>query len=174
MNFSPQKQTDLFISSMVLEHLPTEEEHDFIVKAEKCLVKNGTFMALVPGNMRFFGIEDEIAGHYRRYDRDSLFKLLDESKFKDSSVTGLTFPLSNFLLPLSNFLVRRSESFKLNLNSKERTLLSGHRNVIFKSKFPRFFRLILNKFTLSPFYFFQWCFKNNDNCLILFIQATKI
>jgi 2-polyprenyl-3-methyl-5-hydroxy-6-metoxy-1,4-benzoquinol methylase len=174
LNFQSPNKVDCVISSMVLEHLPMQEEKEFVIKSGNLLSKNGIFVALVPANMKFWGIEDEIAGHYRRYDRHSLLSLLKKSEMRASRITGLTFPLSNFLLPLSNFLVKRSENVKLEVSLQERTLLSGHREVVFKTRFPIFFKVLLNKYTLSPFYFLQWCFQNNSNCLILCVEAEKI
>jgi hypothetical protein len=174
LDFQTQNKVDCVISSMVLEHLPTQEENDFVLKSGSLLSEKGIFVALVPANMKFWGIEDEIAGHYRRYDRQSLLNVLEKSKMKASKITGLTFPLSNLLLPLSNFLVTRNENVKLEVGLQERTLMSGHRDVAFKTRFPFFLKLLLNQFTLSPFYFLQWCFKNNRNCLILCVEAEKI
>lgn len=165
---------DFVIAAMVLEHLDSFEERAFIQKCEDFLKTNGVLMLFVPAELSYWGIEDEVAGHFRRYTRQSLTNLLAPFKFSIESIRGLTFPLSNMLLTLSNFLVRRSETPNLQLEIKERTLLSGHRDVMFKTVFPKSFCLILNKFTLYPFYLMQNLFKNSPKSLVIFMKARKL
>ena len=173
LNFEGQTKVDLVISSMVLEHLSPAEEQRFIMQSEKYLFKSGIFIGLVPANMKFWGIEDEIAGHFRRYSRDAIRKLLAESNFQVSKIFGLTFPLSNILLPLSNYLVKRSEKDKLQIDLKARTVASGHRDVIFKTRFPFVLGIFLNKYFLSPFYLMQIIFEKSQDSLVLYIEAKK-
>lgn len=61
---------DLIISSMVIEHLPDEMESKFMEKSSLLLNKGGRMIGLVPSSPNHWGIEDEIAGHFRRYDID--------------------------------------------------------------------------------------------------------
>ena len=173
LDFAGQTKVDLVISSMVLEHLSPVEELRFVMQSEKYLSESGVFIGLVPANMKFWGIEDEIAGHFRRYSRDSIRKLFAESNFQVQKIFGLTFPLSNILLPLSNYLVKRSEKDKLEIDLKARTVASGHRDVIFKTRFPNIFGIFLNRYFLSPFYLMQIIFEKNQNSLVLYIEAKK-
>lgn len=165
---------DLVVSAMVLEHLDTYQEQAFIEKCLNSLIENGVLMLFVPANPNFWGVEDEIAGHFRRYHSSDLIALLDPAKFEVNMVRGLTWPLSNILLPISNLFVKRAEITKLSLEMRERTLLSGHRDVLYKTVYPRYFRFFLNPFMLYPFYVLQNIFKHNKNSLILFMQATKV
>jgi hypothetical protein len=174
LDFVEDTKVDLLISSMVLEHLSPVEEQRFVMQSEKYLSGNGVFIALVPANMMFWGIEDEIAGHFRRYSRDSLSSLFVKSNFQVSKIFGLTFPLSNMLLPLSNYLVKRSEKDKLEIDLRARTLASGHRDIVFKTRFPNILGIFLNKLFLSPFYLMQIIFERNQNSLVLYIEAKKI
>lgn len=165
---------DLLVSAMVLEHLDSYQEQAFIRKCLNSLKENGVLMLFVPANSNYWGVEDEIAGHFRRYLSSDLIDLLDPAKWEVNLVRGLTWPLSNILLPISNFFVKRAEITNLSLEMHERTLLSGHRDVMYKTVFPRYFRFFLNSFTLYPFYILQNIFKYNSNSLILFMQATKV
>jgi len=165
---------DLVVSAMVLEHLDTKQEQAFIEKCLNSLKENGVLMLFVPANSNYWGVEDEIAGHFRRYLSSDLIALLDPTKWEVNLVRGLTWPLSNILLPISNFFVKRAEIMNLSLEMHERTLLSGHRDVMYKTVFPRYFRFFLNPFTLYPFYVLQNIFKHNSNSLVLFMQATKV
>lgn len=165
---------DLLVSAMVLEHLDSYQEQAFIRKCLNSLKENGVLMLFVSANSNYWGVEDEIAGHFRRYLSNDLIALLDPAKWEVNLVRGLTWPLSNILLPISNFFVKRSEITNLSLEMHERTLLSGHRDVMYKTVFPRYFRFFLNSFTLYLFYVLQNIFKYNSNSLILFMQATKV
>ncbi len=165
---------DLVVSAMVLEHLDSSEEEAFLQKCHDSLKTNGVLILFVPANPNYWGIEDEVAGHFRRYTSQSLVHLVENFNFSVGLVRGLTWPLSNMLLPLSNLFVKRAEYSNLELEKKERTLLSGHRDVMFKTVFPRSLRFVLNKVTLYPFYLAQNVFKNNPNSLVIYLRAKKI
>ena len=166
------KKVDLVISSMVLEHLDDNAEISFMHKSKKCLKHKGLMIALVPASPRHWGIEDEIAGHYRRYTRQKLEQLTTNSSWDLLHIAGLTLPTSNFLLPISNFLVKRSELTKLELSFLERTKHSGRREVKFKTYLPTLFGLIVNKYTLNPLYKLQNFFSKSECALVLYFEAT--
>lgn len=113
--------TDLIISCMVLEHLPSVQEGVFFEKAYNCLSSNGVVITIVPASQKHWGIEDDIAGHFRRYSTDMILKLLDFNKWTLNNSQGLTYPISNILLPISNYLVRRGEKSQLNLSQVDKT-----------------------------------------------------
>lgn len=128
-------------------------------------------IALVPSSPSHWGIEDDIAGHYRRYTKHSIETLTSVSGWKLLHIAGLTFPISNFLLPISNFLVNRSERSNLKLSTLDRTKLSGRRQVKFKTFFPSIFGLLLNKYTLSPMYILQKLFSKSEHALVLYFET---
>lgn len=66
------QSVDLVISSMVLEHLDEEQVARYFEHAARQLRPGGRGVFFVPGSPRHWGIEDEIAGHYRRYSVASL------------------------------------------------------------------------------------------------------
>lgn len=102
-NDKNQFKFDLIISSMVLEHLDDSDETYFFKKSKKILNENGKIIGLVPAGMRYWGVKDIIAGHYRRYERFYLKELFKKNSLEIIFLEGLTFPISNILLPLSNF-----------------------------------------------------------------------
>src|SRR3569833_3468591 len=106
------QDTDLVISCMVMEHLNDREEAEFVRKAIRRLMPQGRLIGLVPASPRHWNIEDEIAGHYRRYTRDRIRDLCAKMDLCLQDMAGLTYPLSKHLLPVSNFLVRRAEEHK--------------------------------------------------------------
>jgi SAM-dependent methyltransferase len=162
---------DLVISCMVMEHLDDQDQSLFWERAAACLREGGLMICLVPASRAHWGIEDEIAGHFRRYDRSQIHDLAEINSYTVSHEACLTYPLSNFLLPLSNFLVRRSEFKKLKLTMDERTRLSGIREVKMKTRFPNIFGIILNRVTLYPFYVLQTLHLRNEKALVLYFEA---
>src|SRR5687768_14904039 len=63
----PDEPVDLIVSSMVIEHPPDEQEAQYFERARRTLRSGGRVVLIVPASPRFWGIEDEIAGHQRRY-----------------------------------------------------------------------------------------------------------
>ena len=170
--FDPSERVDLVISCMVLEHFDDASELKFLTKAKQCLGENGRTVMLVPASTAHWGIEDEIAGHFRRYSLNGLRKLYEANGWNVNHIAGLTFPVSNLLLPISNFLVNRAERHKMSLTALERTKQSGRRTVKYKTYFPQFLGLILNPVTLYPFHLLQKLFARSNRSLVAYLEAS--
>lgn len=168
---SSENNADLVISCMVMEHLDDKNQKGFMEKSAVVLCKGGNMIGLVPSSPDHWGIEDEIAGHYRRYTKKTISDLMSATGWRLLHCRGLTFPVSNLLLPISNFLVKRKERQKLMLSKLERTKQSGRRKVLFKTSFPSVFLLLLNRVVLYPFHILQKVFGDNDNALVLYFEA---
>jgi SAM-dependent methyltransferase len=169
---APDDPADLVISSMVVEHLPDEQEAAYFARAATTLRPGGRAALLVPSSPRHWGIEDDVAGHQRRYTRAGLRARLDELGWTLEHAAGLTFPLSNALLPISNRLVARAEADRLAMSELERTLHSGNREVEGKTTFPAAARLVLNERALYPLHALQKAFRRSDRALVLYAEAT--
>jgi hypothetical protein len=139
-----------------------------MTKAASLLVTGGRLCVLVPGSPSHWGIEDETAGHLRRYTFEMLRALAKKTGLVILDLRGLTYPLSNLVLSLSNLLVRRSESHKLSLSTRERTIASGARSVPFKTTFPGWLHLLVNEVTLYPFHVAQTLARNNPASLVIY------
>lgn len=162
---------DLVVSCMVIEHLDDSGEQAFIAQARSTLASGGRMISLVPASPAHWGIEDEIAGHFRRYSADSAQRLLVRAGWTIDHVAGLTFPVSNLLFPVSNWLVRRSEANKLALSMTERTKRSGDRDVSMKTHFPDALGLVLNPVVLYPLHLLQKLFRRSDRAMVLYLEA---
>lgn len=162
---------DLVISCMVMEHLDDAGQAAFLARAAASLKAGGRMIGLVPASPAHWGIEDDIAGHQRRYTRSTLAALAAANGWALRHVAGLTYPLSNLLLPLSNLLVGRAESSRLALTPLERTRLSGRREVAFKTAFPVALGLLLNEVTMLPLYFVQRMCARAEGALVLYFEA---
>ena len=149
------KSVDIVVSSMVLEHLNEAQVADYFEHAAQLLRPDGRGIFFVPGSPHHWGIEDEIAGHCRRYTIGSLSDAARQHGWLPIHVVGLTYPLSNLLLGMSNALVRRAEEHKQTLSLQERTEQSGSREVEWKTEFPGWTGMFLNETTLRPVHWLQ-------------------
>jgi len=174
LKYKTIKKADLILASLVIEHFSLKKEEQFFRKSRFSLKKNGSLLCYIPGSPDHWGIEDETAGHHRRYTIGGLRKRLASLGWKPKKIEGITYPLSNVLLPISNWLVKKYEAEKLKLNFDQRTRSTGRRCVPFKTKFPSYLKIILNPFILYPFYLMQVLFKNHPKSLTLFFEATPV
>lgn len=167
------QRIDLVISCMVMEHMDEPAEAAYLNTARAWLKDDGLLIGLVPGSPAHWGIEDEIAGHYRRYTRTRIDEVLRANALEPRHVAGLTFPVSNLLLPLSNFLVNRSERQKVQLSKLEQTKLSGRRDVAYKTRFPPLLGLLLNPYALYPLHLVQKALAASESALVLYFEAQQ-
>jgi SAM-dependent methyltransferase len=170
----PSKTGDLVISCMVMEHLEDDFQFEFMKTSAGHLKQGGVMIGIVPGSPAHWGIEDDIAGHCRRYTRKSIQELASACGWSLIHIVGLTFPISNLLLPISNFLVNRSEHSKLSLPILERTKQSGRREVKFKTHFPSLLRIVLNEYTIYPLHLIQKIFSKSEKALVIYFELTPI
>lgn len=165
------RDTDLVISCMVMEHLSETEQVAFMEVAQRHLRPGGCMIGIVPASPEHWGVEDEIAGHRRRYTRSLLQALAAGTHWRIAHVAGLTFPVSNLLLPLSNALVARKEQAKLQLSKLERTKQSGIRDVGFKTHFPAVLRFLLNEVVMWPLHGLQKWMSGSRRALVIYFEA---
>ena len=152
-------KADLVFSMMVLEHI--EDDLRFLVKMKKLSKKNGIVLIGVPARKNKWGIEDDISGHYRRYERDDLLELFRKSDLKDIKIWSVGVPISNLLFKLSNLVIKKSHAAtKKELSRIEQTRVSGFKDIQYKTLFPAYFNLLLNKYTMLPFCIAQKFFYN--------------
>lgn len=161
---------DIIISAFVIEHLDDNDLSDFIKKMKNLLAQDGIIILFVPSSMKYWGVEDEIAGHFKRYEFHD-FENFHELKIHH--LTGLTYPISNLLFSLSNFLVKKNEVLKINLSQRDRTIYTGNRQVKFKTSFPPIFVLFLNEIVLYPFHILQMLFGKNKNSMVIYCELKK-
>lgn len=164
-------EADLIISSMVIEHLNDTDEALYFERCEKALAESGRCIVLVPSSMKYWGIEDEIAGHYKRYSKETLALLMQKLNWTVLHFSSLTYPLSNILFPISEYFVQKAEKDKLNLSMESKTELSGNRQVPFKTVYPKLFKLILNEKVLFPFHCLQKIFSTHPDALVAYLEC---
>ena len=165
-----KKRFDIILSSMVIEHLSPHQVEQYFLKCKKMLSEGGVIITMVPAGMRYWGIEDEVAGHFKRYEFSCFDAISEKHNLQITHMAGLTFPISNMLLGLSNIVVRRGETERLRESMQERTVASGNRELKYKTTFPSWMRLFLNSITMSPFHFLQIIFRRSRRCLMIYSE----
>src|ERR1043165_8386646 len=70
---------DIIISSHVIEHLLEEDVDLFFKKSASILREGGRIISIVPAGKKYWGIEDETSGHFRRYEYED-FQTLTEKQ----------------------------------------------------------------------------------------------
>jgi len=115
------KSFDYLFSFEVLEHI----EHDFeTLKIWTSLLKqNGKILLSVPAHKRKYGVEDEMTGHFRRYDKEQLRELLSKAGYSEIKVYNYGFPLCYITRNIAKILLsgRRVKC----MTFKERSIASG-------------------------------------------------
>lgn len=168
-----EEKFDVIFSCMVIEHIPAEILKAFVEKCKRLLSDQGRIIFLVPSSKKHWGIEDEIAGHLLRYEKEDVEALVERHQLTLTHLSGLTYPLSNWLFSLSNYIVRKNESKMLNASQEERTVYTGSREVAFKTDFPVYMRVALNEFTMYPFYLMQKLFVGKREAMVLYFEMKK-
>ena len=86
----------------VLEHL--KDDGAALAQWREWICPGGHVMLSVPANPRRFAAADAAVGHYRRYTRDSLTRILERAGFDAITVWSYGFPLGYVLEFARNFL----------------------------------------------------------------------
>jgi SAM-dependent methyltransferase len=149
---------DCALSIMVIEHIPDDVS---FIRTLAQHVRSGGFVVLgVPGRKDRWCLEDETVGHLRRYDKEDLMRVMSEAGLEPIEVWSVSVPIANLLFHFGNRLIEHSdrEMAKRELTQQLQTLTSGIREIPFKTVFPVSFRLILNRWTLWPFFILQRLF----------------
>lgn len=150
-------KVDLAISYMVMEHV--EDDVGFIQKISRFVKPGGNIILAVPGRRDRWSLEDETVGHLRRYDREDLDSVLQKAGLNQVSIWSVGVPTINMLFNISLWMVARSgEAAKVGQSQREQTETSGIRAIPWKTVFPSWVRLILNRRTLYPLFLIQRMF----------------
>lgn len=142
INF-PDNTFDVVLSMDVLEHL--EDEEWALKEIQRILKPNGIFVVMVPAYMFLWGVQDEVAHHYRRYTKSSLLKVVKE-KTKLNTIRSTYFntflfaPIALVRLVSRLFNIKGRESdFDLNsplLNKILFSIFNFERKILKKISFP--------------------------------------
>ncbi|MBN2560296.1 MAG: methyltransferase domain-containing protein [Phycisphaerae bacterium] len=165
-------QVDLVFSMLVMEHVA--DDMMFLRRMKMATRQSGIVLTAVPGRKDKWGIDDELYGHIRRYDRADLFALFRDAGFADVHVRSIAVPISNLLFGLTNWISERSRArARRELPLAERTKLSGQKDIPYKKVFPPWFRLVLNEYTYCPFHILQRLFYKTNLGLVMIASGRR-
>jgi SAM-dependent methyltransferase len=154
-------KVDLAISYMVMEHV--EDDVGFVESIARFVKPGGNLIIAVPGRRDCWSLEDETVGHIRRYDRHDLDAVLKKAKLGQVSIWSIGVPTINMLFNVSLWMVKRSgETAKIGQSQREQTETSGIREIPWKTVFPSWVRIILNRTTLYPLFLIQRMFYRSE------------
>lgn len=97
---------DYVIAFEVLEHI--EDDYAALRQWGSWLKAEGHLLISVPAHRRRWSASDVWAGHFRRYEREDLRRLLEQSGFTIVTLECYGFPLANIIEPIRAWLHRRA------------------------------------------------------------------
>ena len=112
---------DLVCAFEVLEHF--EDDRATLEEWRPFVASNGSLLISVPAGPKRFGPADEKAGHFRRYDREGIERVLRSAGFAEARVLNYGYPAGYALEAVRNLLARRE--LRKQRTQWERTLASG-------------------------------------------------
>jgi SAM-dependent methyltransferase len=112
---------DLVCAFEVLEHL--EDDRGAVEEWQSFTRPGGTLLFSVPAGPDRFAAADAKAGHFRRYSRDDIHRLLADGDFVDVRILNYGYPVGYGLEAARNLLARRE--LRKERTQVERTLASG-------------------------------------------------
>ena len=108
-------------------------------------------------------VEDDTVGHLRRYERQDMIAVMNKAGLADVDVWSVGVPIGNITFGIGAWLVSRSDEVKkIGQSQREQTESSGLRDIPWKTVFPPWVRIILNRTTLWPLFVIQRLFYRSD------------
>lgn len=115
----PDKTFDVVLSLDVLEHL--EDTSWALQEIERVLKPGGIFVVMVPAYMFLWGVQDEVAHHYRRYTKGMLLREVKKSTklsvLRSSYFNTFLFPAIALLRIMSRIFNIKSRESDFDINN---------------------------------------------------------
>ena len=144
---------DAIVAFEVLEHI--KEDGKALKRWNSLLNEGGHLFLSVPAHRRRWSLNDEFAGHIRRYEKTELTDLLGSAGFEIKKFYSYGYPIANITESIRSRLIDKVESNDRSL--EEKTKNSGVSNL----PVP-FGKIFFNDITMMPFYFIQSFFLDKD------------
>lgn len=154
---------DVVLMFEVLEHI--KDDRAALSRVHDLLRPEGQLLLSVPAHQSLFGPSDVFAGHYRRYDRAELVRLLEESRFRIQKMWSYGFPLANITEGIRNFLYKKKA-----VQPKE----AASAQIGIDRPIEARLRWFCNDLFLYPFYWMQSMFLQSDLGTGYILKAEKM
>ena len=168
MAFQIELKYECIVACEVMEHV--EQDRKFLQKVYKLLNNHGQTIISVPARWRYWAKDDEIVGHFKRYEKKEIIEMLLRENFKNVSVISYGFPFINILrwprILLANMQAKKKEHL-----SKE--TLSKHSGVSSVRWLMKLLRIFCNPYTIYPLCLISSLFNGYDLSDGYIITAEK-
>ena len=145
MDYSFDASYDAVIACEVLEHIG--DESAFLGKIRGLLNPGGRLILSVPARKKLWSDHDEIAGHFRRYERQDIIDLLSRHQFKRIDVIAYGYPFVNALRMARIALAKCQYAAKIGWSRERKTKDSGSMQT---GRLARSIGLLINPVTAYP------------------------
>lgn len=135
-----EKTYDYLMSFEVLEHI--EDDLQALKHWLSHLRPGGQVLLSVPAHSRKWDVTDVAAGHYRRYDRQDLQKLIEDSGLHSIEISTYGFPASSLIALIRNWVrgqqlkKRGVSSLSIDVGDTQLTAESGIERTAESKLFP--------------------------------------
>jgi len=157
------------ISCDVLEHV--EKDDEFLKKTNDLLFNNGQLIISVPARKKFWSFDDEIVGHFRRYEKPEIINKLTLAGFSKIKIFSYGFPFTNLIRFFRVKLAKRQYDEKSKWDRKKQSQLSAF--LVNRKSILRLAAIIINKYTLYPLFLISSLFNRLDLAEGYVISAIK-
>ncbi len=157
------------VTCEVLEHI--EDDRKFLQKTNELLADGGQLILSVPARMKYWSKDDEIVGHYRRYEKQELHEKLTEAGYSQINIVAYGFPFQNLVRLARISLARLQYKEKANWDQKKQSQQSAF--MVKRKPYINLIGLVLNKYTIYPFNVVASLFNGMDLAEGYVVSATK-
>jgi len=166
---------DWLLAMEVLEHI--EDDYGALLEWRNWLKPDGRILLSVPAHEKKWNNTDIWAGHYRRYERENLIRIFEESGYHVEKVMSYGFPVSNIIEPIRAFhhgrLLKQTISPEQRVSKKKNTDQSGVSRTLEKRLYPFYSNAIASLFMKTAFRI-QNKFLDTDLGTGYIVQAKRV
>jgi len=160
---------DCVISCEVMEHIENDEK--FIDKIRNLMMDQGQLILSVPARKKYWGFDDELVGHYRRYEKEELRSMVMNSGFSNIKIYSYGFPFTNiiryFRIIFAKFHYQEKSKWSKQQRSQESAFLVN------REKNYKYLAFVINKYTLFPLILVSSLFNKLDLGEGYVVEAKK-
>lgn len=150
--FEVTEKFDIIFALELIEHFDNDEKP--LRKINELINKSGYLILSVPAHKKEWDINDEWAGHYRRYEKKEIKSKLEKAGFEVLKLYNYGFPITSIAKPIRNY-------FKSKDGLSQDKVVNTKRSGTDRASEKRF-SFLVNGITMSPFLLLQKFFFDKD------------
>ena len=138
---------------------------------QKCITKNGQLIISVPARQKYWSVDDEIVGHYRRYEKEGLHELFSRAGFSSIRIVSYGFPFQNLIRVFRVALAKLQYSEKSGWEKKKQSQQSAF--MLKRNWYVNLASLLINNYTFYPLFIISSFFVEMDLGEGYIVKARK-